>query len=134
MIYVLDASALIAYVRGETGSDVVRQGLRDAANTCYAHALNLCEVYYDHARVAGETTAATEIRELQAAGLIFREDLDVAFWQEAGRYKAAHRRVSLADCFGITLARRVDGELVTGDHREFDPLVPLGLCRVRFFR
>jgi hypothetical protein len=27
-----------------------------------------------------------------------------------------------------------NGEVITADHREFDPLVPLGLCPIRFIR
>ena len=43
-------------------------------------------------------------------------------------------RGCLADCFCMALARRVDADLVTGEHHEFDPLVPLGLCRFHFIR
>lgn len=134
MISVMDGSALIAYVRRETGWDVVANLLIDLDNTCYAHGLNLCEVYYDHYRVAGEATAWAEISDLEAVGLIFRTDMDPAFWQQAGRHKALYRRVSIADCFCIALAQRLGGEVVTTDHREFDPLVPLGICPIRFIR
>lgn len=51
----------------------------------------------------------------------------------AGRLKA-HGRLSLADCFAIALARRTNAEVVTSDHREFDPVAAAGLCTVRFFR
>jgi predicted nucleic acid-binding protein len=67
-------------------------------------------------------------------GITFREDMDPAFWQDAGRIKADHRRISLADCFCMALARRLDAELVTGEHHEFAPLVPLALCRFLFIR
>jgi predicted nucleic acid-binding protein len=43
-------------------------------------------------------------------------------------------RISLADCFGIALARRVGGELVTSDHHEIDPILPLRLCPLQFIR
>jgi predicted nucleic acid-binding protein len=71
---------------------------------------------------------------LVANGLTIMSDLDPPFWQDAGRIKAVHRRVSLADCFGIALARRLGAEFVTADHHEFDALVPLGLCPIRFIR
>jgi predicted nucleic acid-binding protein len=65
---------------------------------------------------------------------MIREDMDTAFWRQAGNYKATIHRVSLADCFAITLTNRVGGELVTSDHREFDPIAESGICHVRFIR
>jgi PIN domain nuclease of toxin-antitoxin system len=134
VIYVLDASALQAFLRQEPGGDVVRLLLRDPDNTCFAHVVNLCEVFYDFRRASGEPTAQAVIATLLSASVIPRDDMDTTFWQQAGRHKADYRRVSLADCFGLALAQRVNGELVTADHREFDPLVPIGLCPIRFIR
>jgi PIN domain nuclease of toxin-antitoxin system len=133
MNYVMDASAMVAFLYDEPGASVVEGILLDPSNTCVAHAVNLCEVFYDAHRRADETAAQSAIGQLLAAGIVAREDMDPAFWQEVGRLKAPVR-VSLADAFGIALTRRLGGELVTGDHREFDPLVPLGLCPIRFFR
>ena len=45
MLYVLDACALIAYLRAEAGASVVGDALADSANTCFAHGVNLCEVF-----------------------------------------------------------------------------------------
>jgi predicted nucleic acid-binding protein len=124
---------MIAYVNGEPGADVVRQLLRDTSNTCYAHAVNLCEVYYGFARPLGEPAAQQLIQDLYAVRVIPREDLDQPFWRDAGHLKVV-ARVSLADCFGMALARREGCELVTSDHHELDPLVPLGLCQILFIR
>ena len=55
--YVLDACAILAFLLREPGAVVV-DNLMTAANTvCYAHAVNLCEVYYDFVRNHGQTTA-----------------------------------------------------------------------------
>jgi predicted nucleic acid-binding protein len=43
-------------------------------------------------------------------------------------------RISLADCFCIVLAQELSGEVVTSDHHEFDPLVPLNLVPITFIR
>jgi hypothetical protein len=55
------------------------------------------------------------------------------FWQSVGRLKA-RGRISIPDCFCIVLAQELGGEVVTSDHHEFDPLVPLGLVSIRFIR
>ena len=133
MIYALDTSAMVALLRNEPGAEVVRQLLRDTTNTCFAHAVNLCEVYYGFARALGEPAAQHVVQDLYAVRILPREDMDEPFWQDVGRLKASGG-ISLADCFGIALVRRVGGELVTSDHHELDPVLPLGLCPVRFIR
>ena len=134
MIYILDASAMIAYLRAEPGGDVVRVVLKDPAHQCLAHAINLCEVYYDFYRAEGQTVAGAALRDLEAAGVARREDISPSFCQAAGALKAARRRISLADCFGVTLAKTVSGTLLSADHHEFDSLAASGECTVAFIR
>lgn len=131
MIFVMDACSLIAFLRGETGSEDVEQHLLFA--DCVVHALNLCEVYYDFLRAAEEHTATAAIADLLSIGLTVSEDLDLPFWQSAGRLKAVHR-ISLADSFAVALAIRYDGVLITSDHHEFDALDEQNICKIHFFR
>jgi len=133
MKLVMDSSALIAYLVGEEGVDIVREHLLAGDTLCYAHAINLCEVYYDFISRTGEDLALQALEDLMATGLIAREDMDPAFWQQAGRLKA-QVGLSLADCFCLTLAERLEGQLVTSDHHEFDPLAQEGLHNIRFIR
>jgi hypothetical protein len=44
------------------------------------------------------------------------------------------KSVSLADCFAMALANRVQAELVTSDHHEFDPIAQNGICSIQFIR
>jgi predicted nucleic acid-binding protein len=130
---VLDASAMVAYLAGEPGAPVV-EALLDAPDAlCYAHSVNLCEVYYDALRSADERRARQTITDLYAAGVIERRTMSRRFWQRVGGLKA-RGRISLADCFGIALAQELGGEIVTSDHHEFDPLVPLGIVSIHFIR
>lgn len=134
MTYTMDANALIAYLNGEPGGEVVDEILTDPDNTCVAHAINICEVYYDFFRRADEATAREAVAGVVEAGVTIREDMDPDLWREAGRCKAEMKRVSLADCFCMALANRVRGELVTADHHEFDEVASNGLCKVKFIR
>lgn len=134
MILAMDGSALLAFLRDEPGAAVVEGLLLDTGNTCCAHAVNLCEAFYDYHRAGGEAAAQNALARLAAASVVPRADMDPAFWQQVGRLKAAHRPISIADCFCIALALRLGGEVVTSDHGEFDPLVTLGLCPIRFIR
>src|SRR5437016_4172257 len=105
MIYVLDASGMIAYLRDEPGGEVIERALLDTGSQCLAHAINLCEVFYDFHRAGGESIALNAISDLIAAGVIERSDFDQAFWQEAGRLKA-RGKISIADCCCIALTVR----------------------------
>lgn len=134
MILVLDACAMIAFLREEPGADIVSQYVEDVNNLCMAHAINLCEVYYDFIRAVGERQSVQALADLEAVGIIERNDLDRAFWQEAGEYKATLKRISIADCFALALTKRVGGALLTSDHREFGPIAAQGICPVIFFR
>lgn len=62
-----------------------------------------------------------------------RRDMSQPFWKRAGRLKA-RGGISIPDCFCIVLAQQVGGEVVTSDHHEFDPLVPLGIVPILFIR
>lgn len=133
MIFVLDACAMIAYLHGERGGEVVNELLHDASAECVAHAVNLCEVYYDFVRRADERTAWAAVSDLLRAGVAERTEMDREFWRAVGRLKSLGR-ISLADCFGIALAGHLRGELVTADRHEMERLAPLELCALRFIR
>ncbi|MCA1612900.1 MAG: type II toxin-antitoxin system VapC family toxin [Acidobacteria bacterium] len=133
MIYVLDACAMIAFLRGEAGADVVENALLDTNNQCMAHAINLCELYYDFHRAGGESVADGALVDMRTLGLAGRDDFDEPFWKEAGKLKAAGK-ISLADCFAVTLTNRVGGTLLTSDHHELDRVAAAGICSVTFIR
>ncbi len=132
-ICILDAGPMIAYLQAEPGAEVVLDLLADPNTYCYAHAVNMAEVYYHMLRAFDEPTAEQAVADLIADGVKIQENLDTAFWKNLGRLKA-RGNLSIADCFCIVLTQRLGGELVTTDHHEFDPLVPQGLCPIRFIR
>ena len=133
MIYILDASAIVALLRNEPGAARVAGMIADRTNSCYIHAINLCEVYYDAIRLVGITVANGVVKDLKKAKVRIYRTMDDALWQAAGQQKALGG-VSLADCFAVALTSRLNGELVTSDHREFDPLASQGVCKMTFIR
>ncbi len=132
-IDILDACALLALLKNEPGGSVIETRLLDPAVTCYVHSITLCEVYYQLIREAGEPYARQTIADLLASGIIERDDMNSSFWQSVGQLKA-RGGISLADCFCLALAIKLSGQVVTCDHGEFDPLVPLNICPIFFFR
>jgi PIN domain nuclease of toxin-antitoxin system len=130
---VVDASAMIAFLRNEQGADVVRASLKQDPSGWFAHSVNVCEVFYFLLRHGDETTARSAIEDLRSIGLRIRDDMDEAFWQQVGRYKASFH-VSLADAFAMSLGERMGADVLTSDRKDFEPVAKAGLCRVRFFR
>ena len=124
---------MIAYLQKEPGGLVVAGKLIDPNVDCYAHAINILEVYYGTVRKSSVVDAEQAIARLEADGVIIRRDMDDAFLFAVGKLKAGGG-ISIPDCFCIVLAQTLGGEAVTSDHGEFDRLVPLGLCPIIFIR
>ncbi len=134
MKVVLDASAMIAFLRDEPGAESVTNHIRLAERHVFAHALNLCEVYYDFSRASGASAATDAINDLLALGITERNDMQADFWRAMGRLKANHKRVSLADCAALPLAGALDAVLLTADRHELEPLSALSICELKFIR
>ena len=66
--------------------------------------------------------------------MVLRDDLDIGFWQHVGDLKVTPGKLSLADCFALTLALKLGAILVTSDHHEFDPVASSGLQSILFIR
>jgi len=124
---------MIAYLSGEIGWEFVSQILVQNPSACYAHAINLAEVYYVFMRRGGIQAAENAIEDLRDAGVIPREDFDAELWKEAASIKATYP-LALPDGFCIALAKRIGGTVLTTDHREMDTLVPLNIVPIAFIR
>jgi PIN domain nuclease of toxin-antitoxin system len=129
----MDSSAMIAYIWNENGAEAVKKIFKDSNNNCFIHVLNLCEVYYDLIKRAGEVEAKEALKEIYTLVTV-RYDIENDVWQMAGKYKAELHRISLADCFCITLAKITGGTVVTSDHHELEKIKTLGIVPVYFIR
>lgn len=136
---VLDSSAMLAYLNSEPGGDLVRDLLEDPDRDVpvYAHAVNLCEVFYNFGR-SGPAASATALAILKGAGVEERADMDAAFWQDAASLIAAQRgqglHLALGDAFGLALARRENADFYTADRHELASVAASGLASVVFIR
>ena len=110
----------------------------------FAHAANLCEVFYHVQLDTDEATAHAALAVLRARGLVERGDMDANFWQEMARTIATARRMTkpdgtmatlaLGDAFGVALANRLGGQFVTKDRSEIEPLHNAGMVDAHFIR
>jgi uncharacterized protein with PIN domain len=132
--YVLDSSAVIAFLQNEAGAEVVAEILKDPRNRCLIHAVNVCEVYYDIYRRSGEADASVLEDILATMGIRLTEAIPSVLWRTAGKLKAEWRRISLADCFALATATLENGTVLTSDRHELGPIAESGLCPIRFIR
>lgn len=137
MNLVLDAGAIIAWLQKESGGATVSVRIDEALENgglVYVHAINLCEVFYDYARAYDASAARAVLRDIGIVGVQTRTDLDAAICEDAAQLKADWRRVSLADCFGIALTRRLDADFLTTDRHELEKLEAASIARITFIR
>jgi PIN domain nuclease of toxin-antitoxin system len=77
--YVLDACALIAYLRKEPGGSTLRGMLKDSKKRFLMHAVNVGEVYYDSLRVSGTEKAQELFDDLACLPITIVWMLDISF-------------------------------------------------------
>jgi predicted nucleic acid-binding protein len=85
-------------------------------------------------RAANQDAAEAAITDLIRLELQERTHLDSEFGRTVGGLKAVHRKVSLADCCALALAKRLRAKLVSADRHEFEALLAAGICHIEFIR
>lgn len=115
MRYVLDASAAVAYLRGETGADHMETLLARPTAEITMHAVNLLEVYYKLAAYGGELTAMEAVDDIAALGVRIHEKVDEHLRRRSGFFKVRYPFLSLADSICIALGEQTRATVVTCD-------------------
>jgi len=114
--YVLDTSALLAFLGDEPGADKVErllEGARDSRCHLLSCSITLMEIFYTAMREKGEDEAI-KILALVKAWPIEWVDPDEKVLLQAGRLKAAYR-LSVADALIAAVARTRGAILVHKD-------------------
>ncbi len=130
--HIVDASALIAYFKGEQGHDLVAARLMDDRNNLAIHAVNLCEVYYGYLRADGPQKA--NVAWDKTAGLMgILETIGEDFMKRVARWKV-DAGLGLGDAFVAACAEENAAIVLTADHTDFDPIQQAALICVEFIR
>jgi len=114
--YVLDAFAVMAFLRDEPGGPRVRELLHAAARGetwLYLSLINYGEVLYMVERRWGEIELHRVIAHLDELPIrVMPIDRPLTF---AAAHVKAHHTISYADAFAVALAQKLDAMVVTGD-------------------
>ena len=119
---VLDAYAILAFLKDEVGADSVRDLILHAEQGEIRLAMsvvNLGETWYAIARATSPSKADRVVQEIQGMAIDI-VDADWLLTRQAAAFKAGGK-ISYADCFAAALAKIREAELVTGD-KEFKAL------------
>lgn len=108
---VLDASALMALLRNEPGTDAVRQAIAQGAAIC---TVNVSEVV---AKLNEAGMPVDDIRQtIEPLGLTVADfDIDLAYQASALRAQTRHIGLSLGDRACLALAIHLDLPAITAD-------------------
>ena len=125
-IYLLDACALVAFMKKELGWDKVHSVFTDGAKEkakVFIHEINLLEVYYGFRKERGREYAEQTLNKTLEYFTVIN-GLTPEVFTEAGRFKSTYR-ISLADAIALAQATALNAKLLTCDHHEFDVVEPL---------
>jgi len=136
-IFVLDACALIAYFTKESGADVVKELLKQAIddkNTkVFMNKINLLEVYYDVIKSYDKREADKMLEIVKEMPVEIVKELNDDVMKKAGYLKSKYR-ISLADSVALAESVIRNGELVSSDHHEFEPIQRYENIKIKYFR
>ena len=130
--HIVDASALIAYFKQETGHANFASLLEEERNILAIHATNLCEVYYTYLRSDGPEAAENAWQKAtMILGVI--EKLDAQFVKRVGRWKVEYN-LPIGDAFAAAATEDCACSLVTTDHNDFAEVEAVGALQVVWLR
>ena len=135
-VFVIDACALIAYLFDEEGSDFFQSLLIQARNSeieMVMHFANLGEVYYDTLKRNDVSVAQEIYRNIKKLPVKFESGISDEMIYKIGELKTTYR-ISYADAFAASLAIMLKAELLTSDHKEFEPLKQAGTVNIAWLR
>lgn len=133
--FVLDACALIAFFRKESGWEKIGQRITNATDgsaTLIMHNATVAEVYYDSLRY-NASKASQLLSSLAGLPVHFTSLLNNDFIKSIGFYKT-HYKMSFADCFVCATAEIYDATIVTSDRHEFETGEKDGRLRFEWIR
>ena len=134
-IYVLDACAMVALLKNESGADAVADAYKQAENgeaKIIINRINLLEVFYGFYHDDGDEYADKILNGVEESIVEIAEFTREIFL--IARHLKATYRISLADSIALAQAIALNGELLTADHHEFDMIVGKEPVRLLWIR
>lgn len=135
-IMVLDACALIAFLRQEEGDKEIIELFEAASKgtiNLYLHHVTLTEIVYDRIRFNPQENLQGFIQQIVSLPIVLSGEMPHELVIAAARFKAT-KRISFADSFVLGFAQLHNAAVITSDHHEFDPIEKDGALRFHWIR
>lgn len=129
---VLDASALIAYLKGENGANLVKKYLTDKQNSVFMHAVNLYEVYY-YILDKQPLFQSVLMNLIKSLNIQIYHRIDRRIMEESANYKISYR-ISLGDSIVLGFTHKLNATMLTSDRKDFGEIANLNLVKIKFIR
>ncbi len=97
------------------------------------HFANLGEVYYNIVKRNDVTTAQETYQDVKQLPIRFEDRIRDQMVYKIGDVKTTYR-MSYADAFAVTQAFLSNAELITTDHKEYEPLEKAGVVKIKWLR
>lgn len=111
---IIDTSAIIAEIKGEPGSEVVRKILNEPpSGGLYMHTVNVCEVAYKLIIFGFLEHVAFHLATPKGIEIV--ERILPPVWKRAASLKTRYQHLSLGDCILIAQAEMFNADILTGD-------------------
>lgn len=132
MTWVLDASAIVCWLRKEDGVERFRAIVADE-RPCIQHAVNTIEVGYILWHKQGEPMERIRVL-MEVIGVEMVREVDEELLRQTVQLKIGQAPISLADAFAVALAVQRRATLVTTDRGELEKVARAGVCPIEFLR
>ena len=116
--FVLDACAVLAFLRKEQGADIVKNVIESDAEKLL-HSVTLLEVYYNLAKELGIDSADLFFELILETKIRIIYEITGNTIKNAGYFKSKYK-ISLGDSFVLATAKLYNATIVSSDHHEFD--------------
>jgi predicted nucleic acid-binding protein len=130
--HILDACAVIAYLKNEPGADVVAELISNPESRLAIHSVNATEVYYNYLRSDGQVIADQAWQRLAEFATIL-PTMEDQFLKRVARWVTEYNP-GLADAFGAATAEEYGIPLVTADHKDFETVQAAGALQIVWIR
>lgn len=125
--FVFDTGALSLFFAEDERLRSLVNAIQGGRDVGFLSSVTVAEFYYKTCQTLGRDVATLRSRQISERVQIIAADLDVSL--SAGLEKCRNSRLSLADCYALTLTKRLRGLLLTTDSE----LAKNKEAKVRFF-
>jgi len=115
---VLDACAILALIKGEQGSDIVKNAIENNEDI-FLHSVTFLEIYYNLIKELGKDSANLFFKHIKQTKIKIIYEITEDTIKSAGYFKSTYK-ISLGDSFVLAIAKLYNAKTISSDHHEFD--------------